>query len=274
MTVHQEQLTLIIRRSTNTGLGISIAGGIGSTPYKDNDYVRRTKSNELNIPFFAPLQGIFLTKINEEGPAAQAGLLVGDKLLSVNGTSLINCEHSDAVAALKKAGDQIEMVVVREVLPANDDEDDGHEETSVVKEGEKFSTVLRRDEKHGGNFGFSIAGGTNPSVNGNENFYISKVNQQENSSIAIGDRLLAINGHETGHLNHDQALEIIHDGGNNVELLLYREKAATNGHQPIDLTIEVISHSFVQRFVKKEFRLGSACRQGPRTDGPEHRRRN
>jgi hypothetical protein len=39
MTIHQEQLTLIIRRSPNTGLGISIAGGIGSTPYKDNDYV-------------------------------------------------------------------------------------------------------------------------------------------------------------------------------------------------------------------------------------------
>ena len=249
MTVHQEQLTLIIRRSTNTGLGISIAGGIGSTPFKDNDYVRRTRG-ETEDSFL--LQGIFLTKINEEGPAAQAGLLVGDKLLSVNGTSLINCEHSDAVAALKKAGDQIEMVIMREVLPANDD-DEAHDDASVVKEGEKFSTILRRDEKHGGNFGFSIAGGTNPSVNGNENFYISKVNEQENgSSIAIGDRLLAINGHETGHLNHDQALEIIHDGGNNVELLLYREKVATNGHQPIDLTIEVISHSFVQRFVKKE----------------------
>jgi hypothetical protein len=40
MTIQEEQLTLIIRRSPNIGLGISIAGGIGSTPYKDNDYVR------------------------------------------------------------------------------------------------------------------------------------------------------------------------------------------------------------------------------------------
>jgi hypothetical protein len=40
MTIHQEQITFIIHRSPNTGLGISIAGGIGSTPYKDNDYVR------------------------------------------------------------------------------------------------------------------------------------------------------------------------------------------------------------------------------------------
>jgi hypothetical protein len=40
MTIHQEQITLTIRRSPNTGLGISIAGGVGSTPYKENDYVR------------------------------------------------------------------------------------------------------------------------------------------------------------------------------------------------------------------------------------------
>jgi hypothetical protein len=39
MMMHHEQLTLIIRRALNVGLGISIAGGIGSTPYKDNDYV-------------------------------------------------------------------------------------------------------------------------------------------------------------------------------------------------------------------------------------------
>lgn len=40
MTVHQEQLVLTIRRAPNVGLGISIAGGIGSTPFKDDDYVR------------------------------------------------------------------------------------------------------------------------------------------------------------------------------------------------------------------------------------------
>jgi hypothetical protein len=39
MTVHHEQITLIVHRPPNTGLGISIAGGIGSTAYKDNDYV-------------------------------------------------------------------------------------------------------------------------------------------------------------------------------------------------------------------------------------------
>jgi len=41
MTVHQEQITFNIRRPLNTGLGISIAGGLGSSAYKDNDYVRK-----------------------------------------------------------------------------------------------------------------------------------------------------------------------------------------------------------------------------------------
>ena len=41
VTILQEQLTFIICRSPNTGLGISIAGGIGSTPFKDDDHVRR-----------------------------------------------------------------------------------------------------------------------------------------------------------------------------------------------------------------------------------------
>ena len=275
MTIQQEQLTLIIRRSTNTGLGISIAGGIGSTPYKDNDYVSQRIWRRINDDFYSFLQGIFLTKINEEGPAAQAGLLVGDKLISVNGTSLIDCEHSDAVAALKKAGDQIEMIVMREILSSNDVLST-EEQNSMMKEGEKFSTIIRRDEKNGGNFGFSIAGGTtnsSSSTNGNENFYISNVHQEENSSIAVGDRLLAINGHETGNLNHDQAVEIIQDAGNNVELIVYREKLTTNGHENIDNTIEVKFFSLIFSNLKK-IRLGSACRQRQRPNGFEYRRWN
>ncbi|CAF3413854.1 unnamed protein product [Rotaria sp. Silwood1] len=224
MTIHQEQLTLIIRRSHNTGLGISIAGGIGSTPFKDNDY------------------GIFLTKINEEGPAAQAGLLVGDKLLSVNGISLINCEHSEAVSALKKAGDNIEMVVIREILQSSDN----YNENNFIKEGEKFSTIIQRDEKQGGHFGFSIAGGNQiATINANENLYISKVNNHDKSSLlAVGDRLLSINGHDTGNITHDQAIDIINNGGNNVELVVYREKYTNGNHNivtttNIDNTIEV-----------------------------------
>ena len=249
MTIHQQQMTLIIRRSPNTGLGISIAGGHGSTAYKDDDYVRHSLLLSFVLVILL-LQGIFLTKINEEGPAAQAGLLVGDKLLSVNGISLVDCEHSDAVAALKKAGDHIEMIIVREILQPLDDHHGAH----LIKEGEKFSTVVHRDEKQGGQFGFSIAGGnqTPPTatLNGNDNLYVSKVNNGDNHVLSIGDRVLSINGHDTGNISHDDALDMIHNGGNNVELIVYREKITNGNHMSpsatsIDNTTEVSEHAAI-----------------------------
>lgn len=158
---------------------------------------------------------------------------------------LINSEHSGAVAALKKAGDHIEMVVLREILQSSE-EDSTTNEFNTNKEGEKYSTIVQRDEKQGGQFGFSIAGG-NSTISSNtdkDNFYISKVNTPEKSqSVAIGDRLLSINGHDTANISHDQAIDMINNGGNNVELTLYREKF-TNGNSNtsktvVDNTVEV-----------------------------------
>uniref|UniRef100_A0A663LT12 Scribble planar cell polarity protein n=1 Tax=Athene cunicularia TaxID=194338 RepID=A0A663LT12_ATHCN len=65
--IEEEELTLTIVRQTG-GLGISIAGGKGSTPYKGDD------------------EGIFISRVSEEGPAARAGVRVGDKLLEVRTT--------------------------------------------------------------------------------------------------------------------------------------------------------------------------------------------
>ena len=192
--------------------------------------------------------------------------------------SLINCQHSDAVAALKKAGDNIEMIVMREILQPSDH----HDGTNLIKEGEKFSAIVQRDEKHGGQFGFSLAGG-NQSNHGNDNLYISKVNhqdqrQQQHSPIAVGDRLLAINGHETGNITHDQAIEMIANGGNNVELLLYREKY-TNGNtnsvhvKNIDNTIDV-RRICLEMTIDYELFLGSSSSKRKWTNGIEYCWRN
>ena len=40
MQIEEQELTIKIVRETGTGLGISIAGGKGSTPYRGNDEVR------------------------------------------------------------------------------------------------------------------------------------------------------------------------------------------------------------------------------------------
>lgn len=45
------------------GLGICIAGGKGSLPYKEND------------------EGIFISRVSRGGPAEKAGVHIGDRVL-------------------------------------------------------------------------------------------------------------------------------------------------------------------------------------------------
>ncbi|VVC92563.1 unnamed protein product [Leptidea sinapis] len=78
------------------GLGLSIAGGRGSTPYVGDD------------------EGIFISRVTPNGPAYMAGLRVGDKVLSVNGTSVISVDHYYAVEVLKASGPTLTLVVTRD----------------------------------------------------------------------------------------------------------------------------------------------------------------
>lgn len=76
---------------------LSIAGGKGSTPYKGDD------------------EGIFISRVTESGPADLAGLRVGDKVIKVNGVSVEDADHYDAVEVLKACGAVLVLVVTREV---------------------------------------------------------------------------------------------------------------------------------------------------------------
>jgi protein scribble len=79
------------------GLGLSIAGGLGSTPFKGDD------------------EGVFISRVTAGGPADEAGLKVNDKVISVNGISCVNVDHYEAVGILKAAGSNISLVISREV---------------------------------------------------------------------------------------------------------------------------------------------------------------
>ncbi|KAG8198494.1 hypothetical protein JTE90_017360 [Oedothorax gibbosus] len=94
-TAEPAEMEIIIQK-TAAGLGLSIAGGVGSTPYVGED------------------KGIFVSKVIQGGPAEAAGLNVGDKILAVNGKDLENVTHFDAVDALKAAGSTMFMVIRRD----------------------------------------------------------------------------------------------------------------------------------------------------------------
>ncbi|KAI1902084.1 hypothetical protein AGOR_G00041070 [Albula goreensis] len=212
--IEAEELTLTILRQTG-GLGISIAGGKGSTPYKGDD------------------EGIFISRVSEEGPAARAGVKVGDKLLEVNGVDLHEAEHQRAVEALRSSGTAVSMTVLRErmVEPENAitttplrPEDDYFprerrsglpfcmEPPSPDGAHQRLSACLIRNDK---GLGFSIAGGkgSTPYRTGDMGIYISRIAEggaaHRDNTLHVGDRVISINGVDMTEARHDQAVTLL-----------------------------------------------------------------
>ncbi|CAJ1082573.1 protein scribble homolog isoform X6 [Xyrichtys novacula] len=232
--IEEEEHHLTIQRQTG-GLGISIAGGKGSTPYKGDD------------------EGIFISRVSEEGPAARAGIKVGDKLLEVNGVDLHEAEHHTAVEALRSSGATVSMTVLRErmVEPENAitttplrPEDDYFPrerrssglafnlETTPSGPHQRLSTCLIRNDK---GLGFSIAGGkgSTPYRTGDTGIYISRIADggaaHRDSTLRVGDRVISINGVDMTEARHDQAVALLTGTSPTIALLVERDPRAPGG---------------------------------------------
>ncbi|ELW63401.1 Protein scribble like protein [Tupaia chinensis] len=236
--VEEEELTLTVLRQTG-GLGISIAGGKGSTPYKGDD------------------EGVFISRVSEDGPAARAGVRVGDKLLEVNGVALQDAEHHEAVEALRGAGTTVQMRVWRErmvepenavtITPLRPEDDysprEWHNSSPREWRGgslrlpllqpeapgparQRHAACLVRSEK---GLGFSIAGGkgSTPYRAGDGGIFISRIAEggaaQRAGTLQVGDRVLSINGVDMTEARHDHAVSLLTAASPTIALLLERE---------------------------------------------------
>ncbi|XP_072229831.1 Na(+)/H(+) exchange regulatory cofactor NHE-RF1a [Leuresthes tenuis] len=56
--------------------------------------------------------GQFIRAVDDNSPAQRAGLRPQDKIIQVNGMSVINMQHSEVVAAIKAGGDETRLLVV------------------------------------------------------------------------------------------------------------------------------------------------------------------
>ncbi|XP_073762363.1 protein scribble homolog isoform X48 [Danio rerio] len=235
------KLTLSILRQTG-GLGISIAGGKGSTPYKGDD------------------EGIFISRVSEEGPAARAGVKVGDKLLEVNGVDLHGAEHHTAVEALRNSGAAVVMTVLRErmVEPENaitttplrpEDDYFPRERRSsglpflldpdcpAVSTGpaQRLATCLIRNDK---GLGFSIAGGKGSTLYrvGDTGIFISRIAEggaaHRDNILQVGDRVISINGVDMTEARHDQAVALLTGTSPTITLVVDREQSSVGGASP------------------------------------------
>ncbi|XP_006879307.1 PREDICTED: protein scribble homolog isoform X2 [Elephantulus edwardii] len=236
--IEEEELTLTIVRQTG-GLGISIAGGKGSTPYKGDD------------------EGVFISRVSEEGPAARAGVRVGDKLLEVNGVALQGAEHHEAVEALRGAGTTVRMRVWRErmvepenavtVTPLRPEDDYSPRERRgsglrlPLAEApgslrQHHAACLVRSEK---GLGFSIAGGkgSTPYRAGDTGIFISRIVEggaaHRAGTLQVGDRVLSINGVDMTEARHDHAVSLLTAASPTIALLLEREAGAPLAPSPL-----------------------------------------
>ena len=75
-----------------------IKGGIGGQPGNAKDNTD---------------EGVFISKINPGGCASrnQDKLVVGQRIIEVNGQSLLGASHSEAVAALRNSGNTIHLLL-------------------------------------------------------------------------------------------------------------------------------------------------------------------
>ncbi|XP_075405270.1 protein scribble homolog isoform X3 [Tenrec ecaudatus] len=235
--VEEEELTLTIVRQTG-GLGVSIAGGKGSTPYKGDD------------------EGIFISRVSEDGPAARAGVRVGDKLLEVNGVALQSAEHHEAVEALRGAGATVQMRVWRErmvepenavtVTPLRPEDDycprdrrGGGLRLPLPEPRpprQRHAACLVRSEK---GLGFSIAGGkgSTPYRAGDTGIFISRIAEggaaHRAGTLQVGDRVLSqINGVDVTEARHDLAVSLLTAASPTIALLLERETEASPPPSP------------------------------------------
>lgn len=213
-------MNIKIHRDANGGLGLSIAGGLESTPYKDDD------------------TGLFISKLTDDGPAMVAGLRVGDKLLRVNKTDVVNVCHQVAVTSMQDALDVVELTILRdsrETPPPSvatscfATSSDQSIDNSFVSESveisstvtkETISTTIQRD--FNGSPGFSVASGTGDVI------VISSIASggaaERDGKLRVGDRVLSINGTNVRNARHDQAVALLTGHcGSDIYLVVQRD---------------------------------------------------
>ncbi|KAM3842826.1 PDZ domain-containing protein 7-like [Diretmus argenteus] len=168
---------------------------------------------------------IFVSKVEDNSTAEQAGLCVGDKLVEVNGVSLESITMSSAVKVLT-GNNRLRMVVrrvgkvpgIRYSKEKTTWVDLVHRRMVVEESGQTPSetssgTALQRiihlsTTSDDYCLGFNIRGGKEFGLG----IYVSKLDPgglAELNGIKMGDQILAANGVSFGDISHSNAVEVL-----------------------------------------------------------------
>ncbi|XP_030635323.1 multiple PDZ domain protein [Chanos chanos] len=196
--LEQDMRTVEFTKGPSDSLGISIAGGVGS-PLGD-------------VP-------IFIAMMNPTGLAAQTHQLrIGDRIVSICGTSTESMTHSQAVSLLKTSTGTIQLQVV-----AGDSTVTCPSQDQTAVSGLTASSIFHDDlgppqyksitlERGPDGLGFSIVGGFG-SPHGDLPIYVKTVFGKgaaaEDGRLKRGDQIMAVNGQSLEGVTHEEAVAIL-----------------------------------------------------------------
>ncbi|NWS72944.1 MPDZ protein, partial [Crotophaga sulcirostris] len=197
--------TVEIKKGPADSLGVSIAGGVGS-PLGD-------------VP-------IFIAMMHPNGVAAQTQKLrVGDRIVSICGTSTEGMTHSQVVSLLKSASGTVELEVVAggEVSVITSQQQDPPPMSNLSFAGLTSTSIFQDDlgppqyktitlDRGPDGLGFSIVGGYG-SPHGDLPIYVKTVFAKgaaaEDGRLKRGDQIIAVNGQSLEGVTHEEAVAIL-----------------------------------------------------------------
>ncbi|XP_069733320.1 rho GTPase-activating protein 23 isoform X2 [Phaenicophaeus curvirostris] len=113
--------TVVLRKSSQGGFGFTLRHFI---VYPPESAVHSTAKEEENgnragppRSRLEPMDTIFVKNVREDGPAHQAGLRTGDRLVKVNGESIIGKTYSQVIALIQNSDDVLEL----SIMPKDED---------------------------------------------------------------------------------------------------------------------------------------------------------
>ncbi|XP_078468430.1 membrane-associated guanylate kinase, WW and PDZ domain-containing protein 2-like isoform X2 [Lampetra planeri] len=222
---HAQPYDVVIQRQENEGFGFIIISSVSR-----------------------PDGGASIGHIIEGSPAERGRRLkVGDRVVALNGRSIVGMPHADIVTFIRDSGLRITLSVLPAqdanvspslsgsskpnlastspaLLLANRSETRPRQDTRLpsitsTSDGEYFVAELERGNT---GFGFSIRGGKEYSMD----LFILRVAEEgpaiRQSRMRVGDQIMEINGESTRDMMHARAIELIKSGGRRARLLLKR----------------------------------------------------
>ncbi|KAL4656969.1 Na(+)/H(+) exchange regulatory cofactor NHE-RF3-like [Arapaima gigas] len=181
--------------------------------------VKFKNSYNFSLKSTRGMDGVYMTDIIPSGVADKAGVKVNDHILEVNGENVEGATHEQIVEKVKDSGDSVMFLLL-------DEDGDTYYRSRKVKPGVALATVQhlpykpRIADMKRGSEGYGYYLRQDPKMKGHFLNDIDQGSPADRAGLKNMDRLVAVNGEEVDHLDHEQVVEQILQSGNECSLLV------------------------------------------------------